>query len=353
MAETTDAPLPGEGHSIESAVAALQESRKKQQQEAPAEAQEAAPEQPEQETPPQDWKESEGEPSEAEESKAEEQEAEEETQEQDNESEEAETLEQEEPEAKTLAVDIEGEQVEVTLEDLKKGYLRQKDYSRKTQSLADERRVFEQNVQDYQARFNEQYTGRLQELERIIADQAKNGAEAINWERLAEEDPGSYATKKLQFQEKEQQRQAIQQERERIQQQQARQERQRYLAEQNRLLQDKMPELFASEEAGKNFHRDVSAYLEGHGFSSQEINEISDHRYFQILKDATSYRQQKAETKQKVAKIEKKKVKPVPKYQKPSAPVSRTVTDLRAAANAHREHGDIDSAVALLRARRK
>ena len=55
----------------------------------------------------------------------------------------------EEPEAQTetaYTVKIDGEEFEVTLDELRNGYQRQADYTRKSQSLAEQRKAYEANL---------------------------------------------------------------------------------------------------------------------------------------------------------------------------------------------------------------
>lgn len=64
--------------------------------------------------------------------------------EQPSQSEEEETHEEKQEEEPKYTVKINGEDVEVTQEELLRGYMRQSDYTRKTQALADERQRYEQ-----------------------------------------------------------------------------------------------------------------------------------------------------------------------------------------------------------------
>ena len=54
-------------------------------------------------------------------------------------------LEQEAGDANTFTVKVAGKEVEVDLDELKSGYSRQSDYTKKAQALADERKNFEQD----------------------------------------------------------------------------------------------------------------------------------------------------------------------------------------------------------------
>ena len=54
-----------------------------------------------------------------------------------------EVIEQELPDDLTIKVKLDGEETEVTLDELRKGYSRYSDYTRKTQALAEERKSFQ------------------------------------------------------------------------------------------------------------------------------------------------------------------------------------------------------------------
>jgi hypothetical protein len=75
----------------------------------------------------------------------------------------------EEPDAQTdtaYTVKIDGEEFEVTLDELRNGYQRQADYTRKSQSLAEQRKAYEANLQAVQAERN-QYAQVLEKCQLI------------------------------------------------------------------------------------------------------------------------------------------------------------------------------------------
>ena len=78
---------------------------------------------------------------------AEEEEAEPEEEEAEEESEEPE--EEEQPEEELYTVRVDGEDVEVTLDELSKGYSRQQDYTKKTQEIAEYRKHYENAINQY------------------------------------------------------------------------------------------------------------------------------------------------------------------------------------------------------------
>ena len=91
--------------------------------------------------------------------------------------------EEEQPQVFTVKVD--GKEVEVTLEELQKGYSRTQDYTRKTQQIAEVRKHAEAELQAVRAE-REQYAHLLGALEAQVQQAAQP---QIDWDRLYSEDP--------------------------------------------------------------------------------------------------------------------------------------------------------------------
>ena len=125
---------------------------------------------------------------------AEEQEDTTEAVEQQEETAEDETQAEDEPEP-TYKVKVNGEEVEVPLSELTKGYSREQDYTRKTMALAEERT----KLQGQFASELKQATDLFEALDPIMSE-ARN----IDWQALAASDPATY----VQLQEAVKQRQA-------------------------------------------------------------------------------------------------------------------------------------------------
>jgi hypothetical protein len=84
------------------------------------------------------------------------------------------------PQAYTVKVD--GEEFEVTLDELRDGYQRQSDYTRKSQSLAEQRKAYEANLQAVQNERN-QYAQVLEQMSENQNYQLQQ-FEDINWKEL-------------------------------------------------------------------------------------------------------------------------------------------------------------------------
>ena len=70
----------------------------------------------------------------------------------------AEALEEPEPQAETFNIKVNGQEVPVTLDELKAGYSRQSDYTQKTMQIAEERKALEADRQNLQALINDYQT---------------------------------------------------------------------------------------------------------------------------------------------------------------------------------------------------
>ena len=122
-----------------------------------------------------------------------EEEVEEESEEEESEEDEAE----EEPEV--YAVKVDGEELEVSLDELVQGYSRHSDYTRKTQELASQRDQMAQMQQQWASEISQAQAERQQYMEAIgqFVQQSMAGLEQysnVDWESLREEDPIAFVT---------------------------------------------------------------------------------------------------------------------------------------------------------------
>ena len=111
-------------------------------------------------------------------------------------------------------VRIDGEEVEVTLEELQSGYSRQQDYTRKTQELSNQRKTIEQQQQELAQR-DAIYSQLLPKLEAQLKGEL---AGEPDWNKLYEDDPVGYVREKQLWDEKKEKLQATQAEQQRLQQ---------------------------------------------------------------------------------------------------------------------------------------
>lgn len=201
-----------------------------------------------------------------------------------------------------------GEELEVSLDELLNGYSRTADYQKKTQSLAEQRKVVEaERVKiDEADRTRNTYAQRLQVIEQLLNQQST----PENLQELKETDPIAYAIAVAERSERDKQLQAIQAERYRVQQEQqamqGQQLQQHIQLEQNKLV-DLIPE-FKDDAKAEVIRRDIRQYAKSIGFSDQELSQVYDSRAVQTLYKAMQYEKLvagKAGTTKKVASAPK------------------------------------------------
>ena len=184
----------------------------------------------------------------------------------------------------SYTVKVDGEEVEVNLDELRNGYQRQADYTRKSQSLAEQRKAYEANLQAVQQE-REQYAqvlGNMAQNQNLELQRFEN----VNWAELKDTDPMEYMEKRLEYQETKEKISELQNERVRVQQQTE--------SEMGQVLQEKIQkeaELLAQalpqySDPDSNFKDDVRNYALGLGFSPQEVDGIADHRVILVLHKA-------------------------------------------------------------------
>lgn len=217
--------------------------------------------------------------------------------------EDVEAEDEEELDEDLIEVQVAGETERVTLEELKAGYSRTADYTRKTQELAKQREETQQAREDYLSRA-EEYDQGLALVQQALQEQMP--AEP-DWDKLEREDPAKAATEWAKWQRHQQQLQAIQQERQRNyaaalqEQQKALQER---VEEEKRKLFEVVPGWKDSKETREKELAEIAEYAREQGFSDEELNRINDHRAILVMRKAMLFDQLDSEGRQA---LEKKK----------------------------------------------
>lgn len=227
-------------------------------------------------------------------------------------------------------VKIDGQEIEITESELLQGYQRQQDYTRKTQSLAEQRRQFEA-VRDQE----------IQALRSALAYHALPTAK--------EPRPEDFVGKPDQFV------QAYNDWKQQVgRQSQAKQlleaitaeETQRVLQREAGLLQQAVPEWANEETRQADYQRMISVAADRYGFTAEEVAGVMDHRLLLLLRDASRVAaldskpislQRKTELKPKMA--------PGPKQPDQTVEIRRKI-----AMDKLKRKGDVtaDDAVALL-----
>jgi hypothetical protein len=209
------------------------------------------------------------------------------TEEEDEDSEEDEV---EVEERKTYRVKSGGEEKDVTLEELVSGYQKGDDYTKKSQTLAEQRKVVEAEaraIQEAQS-IREQYAQRLNQVQQILNEGKEDMADL---EQLKENDPIQYAIKVAEQTEQNKKIQLVQQEQARLAQesnQYRAQQQAQIVANESKLLTEKVKE-FSDPKKAEQIKNDIRSFGKSVGFTDDELAQVYDHRHVLILQKAMEY----------------------------------------------------------------
>lgn len=193
----------------------------------------------------------------------------------------------EEPKPQKVRFKAGDEEVEVTLDELSSSYMRQQDYTRKTQQLAEQRKAIESEAAAV-AQERNQYAQALNQLGNQLQQQM--GREP-DWDALRQSDPIEYSLQYADWQRKTMQMQALQTEQARVAQLQAQEHQQRlaqHLERERQALDTLIPEWkdTTKAKAEKALILEQGKKL---GFSDQELAQAYDHRAILALRKAALY----------------------------------------------------------------
>ena len=184
-------------------------------------------------------------------------------------------------------VKVSGQELEVSLDELKAGYSRDSDYRQKTHTLGMEKRDLETQKNS----LRQTYDTRLNELNDLISTanqfvEQKQGGQDLA--KLYQEDPTEAA--RLDFQLR-QEKQHIDSLKDKARIAQTKQY-ETYLETQKELAATKIPE-FSDPNKADSFKLNMRNTLRDYGFNDQEIGSLADHRFLMVAKDAMSFKSQK------------------------------------------------------------
>ena len=249
-----------------------------------------------------------------------EEEVEEEVSEESEESEEELEIVAEEDLKYTIKVD--GEELEVGIDELKNGYQRQADYTRKSQALAEQRKETEQ-IQSERMQLEQErqmYANGLQMLQEQQTAKLED-FDKVEWETLKQEDPYAYMIKKDEYRDAQERVGNLQAEQQLVQQEQSKQMQQaraHFVQQEYARLVNALPEW---NDKDSTIKKDIQEYATSVGFRPEEINQLADHRSVLVIKKAMEF----DKLTKKVAP-KKKAVKKVPKVQKAGRGTSKEET---------------------------
>ena len=183
---------------------------------------------------------------------------------------------------------VNGEKIDVDLEELKAGYQKDADYRRKTEELAIEKR----ELKAEEDRLNKQYSTKMEDLNSLVATlnaEIKNDMNSKELDALWEEDPTEAAKVDRRIQKR---KNTIQQAQQKLRDHQQAQF-QEILREEQKKLHLKHPEI-ADPIKGTTVKSNIMNYLSSKGFSNEDVARIYDSRYFDVIMDGMNYNKSKS-----------------------------------------------------------
>jgi hypothetical protein len=250
------------------------------------------------------------------------------------------------------AVNINGEEHQVPLDELLKGYSRQSDYTRKTQELSEQRKEIEANHYQWNAEIQQiqterqQYVSALQNvIENSMGDLDKFAN--MDWEALKNDNPLEYITKRDDFREAQDKVRQVQYQQQQVRQaheQETARTHQRVLQEEHGKLVEALPD-WGDTQSRQKLSADIKEYAMSQGYSSEEIGSLIDHRSFMTLYKAMKY------DKASSPNVVQKKVKNKPKVIRAGS--ARTKSDVgnqqrKTKMKRLRSSGHVDDAASIL-----
>ena len=248
----------------------------------------------------------------------------------------------------STTLEVDGE--EKTIEELRSGFLRQKDYTRKTQELAENRKVMEAQYQEI-----ERERAEYAQLLPAMAERIQQAAEQEpDWDTLYDTDPVMAAKAERQWRKEQEGRvaqlQAVQAEQQRMQQieaQKREQMQQSYLEQQRHILPDIIPE-WRDKKVAATEATQIRDFLLGEGFSEQDVSGMSNATLVKLARKAMLYDRGETRANEVKAKPKKPRAKILKSGSRASQP--KRTSAAQEAQNRARKTGRVNDAAAAIKA---
>jgi len=248
----------------------------------------------------------------------------------------------------STTIEVDGE--EITIEELRSGHLRQKDYTRKTQELAENRKAMEAQYQEI-----ERERAEYAQLLPAMAERIQQAAEQEpDWDTLYDADPVMAAKAERQWRKEQEGRvaqlQAVQAEQQRMQQieaQKREQMQQSYLEQQRHILPDIIPE-WRDKKVAATEATQIRDFLLGEGFSEQDVSGMSNATLVKLARKAMLYDRGETRANEVKAKPKKPRTKTLKSGSRASQP--KRTSAAQEAQNRARKTGRVNDAAAAIKA---
>jgi len=190
---------------------------------------------------------------------------------------------QEKLEDSTYKVKVAGQELEVTLDELRNGYQKDADYRRKTEELSNDRKNFHSQSEKQR----QDYSQKLNEMNQILSNAQQELNTEINsadLEALYEEDPAQAAKIEHRLRRKQEMLNSS------IQKTQSEQKQQfdGYLQTEKTKLVNNIPD-FADPGKASTLKNNMRSHLAKYGFNDSEIAQVYDHRILMLVNDAMKF----------------------------------------------------------------
>ena len=193
-------------------------------------------------------------------------------------------------ERKTFRVKANGEEQDVTLNELVEGYQKGSDYTKKSQTLAEQRKAVEAhaNVIQEAQHLRDEYHARLGQVQEVLQS---NNEEYVDLDALKENDPIAYAVAVAERTENNKKLQAVQQEQARLAEESRvyhSQQQTQFVQEQSKMLSEKVKE-FSDPKKSEQIKGEIRNFGKSIGFTDQELGQVFDHRQVMVLHKAAQW----------------------------------------------------------------
>ena len=193
-------------------------------------------------------------------------------------------------ERKTFKVKANGQEQEVTLEELVSGFQKGSDYTKKSQELAAQKQAVQQEAHAIQEamQLREEYSHRLSQVQQLLQNQ-EDSSESMA--ELKENDPIAWSIKTAEKTENNKKLQLLQQEQDKLayaQRQQVAQHQAKVVAHEAQMLSEKVKE-FSNEKSSEQVKKDIRNFGKSIGFTDQELAQVYDHRHVMVMHKAAQW----------------------------------------------------------------
>ena len=244
-------------------------------------------------------------------------------------------------------VEVDGE--EITVEELKAANLRQRDYTRKTQELAEQRKALEAQYSEIE-RERAQYAQMLPALQQRLEQKEQEP----DWDTLYDTDPTMAAKAERQWRKQQEERQAqiaaVQAEQQRVQalqQEKMQQMQEQYVTQQREILPEVIPEWRDSKVAAQEATQ-IRDFLLGEGFTEQDIGGLTNATLVKLARKAMLY--DRGETRVTAAKAKPKKARAKTLKSGTKASQPRPKSDAQKAIQNAKQSGRVQDAAQAIKA---